>query len=204
MSVPYFCLCEGYRNVCTDMTSTCYGKCSKCCGADEQHNEQLKSWAADASFKPIDVIKKIHNTYLKHLREHHGFQGGTQKHIGNGAPKGAFAFTLTKSPNDDLTEEDMIRAVRKVMSQKSCPVKRYAWYLEYGNKELKEHPHIHGMYETESGGVIEKKHWSRAWKIWDPATKLGAGFRGGYHRPVRSEEDYDDYIRKQNGIGEHS
>lgn len=194
------CLCTGFRNICYDMTSACYGKCSKCCGADNEHSEALKTWATEGALKPAD---KIHKTYLKHLRDHHGLPSPT-KHSGNGAPQGAFAFTLTKSPNDDLTEDDMVRAVRKVMNQKSCPVKRYAWFLEYGNKETKEHPHIHGMYETESGGVIEKKHWQRAWKIWDPATKLGAGFRGGYHRPVRSEENYDDYIAKDGGLGEKS
>lgn len=37
---------------------------------------------------------------------------------GNGKPQGAFAFTLTKSPTDDLTVEDMVHAVRKLMSQK--------------------------------------------------------------------------------------
>lgn len=193
-----------------DMTSTCYGKCSRCCGADDEHYESMSAWAAGTTYRSCD---HIHKKWILHLREHHDFNGYCtrlgiypkgQKHTGNGAPQGAFAFTLTKSPNDDLTEDDMVRAVRKVMNQNSCPVKRYAWYLEYGNKELKEHPHIHGMYETESGGVIEKKHWQRAWKIWDPAKKLGAGFRGGYHRPVRSEESYDEYIMKDGGLSEHS
>lgn len=116
--------------------------------------------------------------------------------------KGPFAFTLTMSPKDGLTEEDLVSAVRKVMSQQSCPVSKYAWYLEYGNKETKEHPHIHGMYETFSGGRIEKKYWKRAWKIWDERTALGAGFRGGYHRPVRSEERYSDYIKKDGGLSD--
>lgn len=201
MSVPVLCLCDGFRNICIDMTSTCYGKCSKCCGADAEHSEAMKSWATTGDFKSPD---NIHKKWMKHLREHHGFQGGKVERTGNGAPQGAFAFTLTKSPADDLTEQDMIEAVRKIMKQKSCPVVRYAWYLEYGDKENKTHPHIHGMYETESGGVIEKKHWKRAWKIWDPTTRLGAGFRGGYHRPVRSEENYSDYIKKDMGLCEHT
>lgn len=205
------CLCDGYRDICHDTTSNCSGKCSTCCGARDEYNKALSQWAGDGL--SYEQSKPIHKKFILHIRDHHGWDGsckslgifpkGTQR-SGNGAPQGAFAFTLTKSPNDELTEADMVRAVRKVMNQKSCVVKRYAWYLEYGNKETKEHPHIHGMYETESGGVIEKKHWQRAWKIWDPAIKLGAGFRGGYHRPVRSEENYDDYIAKDGGLGEHS
>lgn len=149
--------------------------------------------------------------YMKHMEEWeahaiecHGHEDNRAKktHSGNGAYKGQFAFTLTKSPDDDLTEEDMIKAARKIMNQKSCPVKKYAWYLEYGDPEQQLHPHIHGMYETESEGRIEAKHFKRAWKIWNEKQKLGKGFRGGYHRPVRSEEGYSDYIKKDNGKNE--
>lgn len=211
MSIPVLCLCTDVRDICYDMTSSCYGKCSRCCGATERHNKDLAQWAADGCQRGQE--KPIHKEFLLHLRNHHGNESSCrslgifpigEKHSGNGAPQGAFAFTLTKSPADDLTEKDMIEAVRKIMKQKSCPVVRYAWYLEYGDKENKTHPHIHGMYETESGGVIEKKHWKRAWKIWDPAVKLGAGFRGGYHRPVRLEENYSDYIKKDMGLCEHT
>lgn len=138
-----------------------------------------------------------------HCKDHHGYKGFDKtSHAGNGAPRGAFAFTLTASPADGLTEADMVAAVRKIMAQKSCPVTKYAWYLEYGDPETKQHPHIHGIYETDTQGVIEKKHWKRAWKIWDPSTRLGAGFRGGYHRPVRDDEAYSQYIAKQNILGE--
>ena len=126
-----------------------------------------------------------------------------ETHKGNGVPKGAFAFTLTQSPKDELTQDDMIAAVRKIMSQKSCPVKKYAWYLE---KAGESHYHIHGMYETFTEGRIEKKHFKRAWPIWgeDKKNKLGAGFRGGYHRPVRAEEAYSEYISKDGGLSECS
>lgn len=125
-----------------------------------------------------------------------------KSHVGNGAPQGAFAFTLTKSPTDDLSEEDMIIAVRKLMAQKSCPVEKYAWYLEYGNNIDKTHPHIHGMYETQSKGRIEAKHFKRAWNIWDEKQRQGAGFRGGYHRPVKLDEAYAHYIAKSNGVND--
>jgi len=133
------------------------------------------------------------------------FPKPNRQHCGNGTYSGAFAFTLTKSPKDALTVADMISAVKKVMNQKSCPVKKYAWYLEYKGKDeagLPAHPHIHGMYETISGGRIEAKHFKRAWSPWEEKIKLGAGFRGGYHRPVKSDEAYTQYIAKDGGVGE--
>jgi len=123
-------------------------------------------------------------------------------HKGNGSYAGPFAFTITKSPQDPLTEDHMIVAVKKIMSQKSCPVVKYAWYLEH--KENGTHPHIHGMYETTTMGRIEAKHFKRAWPIWDEKSPMGAGFRGGYHRPVRHQECYDDYIKKDGGLSESS
>lgn len=141
------------------------------------------------------------DAWEKHSKKEHFARSSS--HTGNGTFQGSFAFTLTKSPDDDLTEFDMIKAVRKVMNQKSCPVFKYAWYLEYGDKETKTHPHIHGLYETQTGGRIEQKHFKRAWPIWDEKVNLGKGHRGGYHRPCRSEEGYTDYIKKDAGKCEY-
>jgi len=165
-------------------------KCCKVCEAQDFHAVGV---AHDD--------RKLHLAMLeigKHLWSFHRRQN-PKSHTGNGAPKGAFAFTLTKSPTDDLSEEGMVIAVRKLMAQKSCPVEKYAWYLEYGNEEDKTHPHIHGMYETISQGRIEAKHFKRAWPIWDEKSRCGAGFRGGYHRPVKLDEAYSQYIAKSNG-----
>lgn len=133
--------------------------------------------------------------------------------VGNGVYQGAFAFTLTKSPKDPQTVEDMVKAVNKVMKQKTAPVKSYAWYYEdkgldaYGNPL---HPHIHGMYETVTGGRVPTRQWRRAWPLWDKeegSTKpLGQGFRGGYHRPTKFDEAYSTYIKKDaeiNGLSGH-
>lgn len=124
---------------------------------------------------------------------------------GNGAYQGPFAFTLTKSPKDPYSVGDMLIAVRKIMVQQAIPVIRYAWFYEdKGRDENGDaiHPHIHGMYETAGGGRIEAKYWKRYWKIWDEKSPIGRGFRGGYHRPVRSEEKYADYIGKDGGMSE--
>jgi len=182
-------------------SATCeQGKCWQHCKTGVAFNTAMMAVEGSSTYKEARY-RKIMEDWLKHSVEHHGYIDNCKKtHKGNGAPQGAFAFTLTKSPMDDLTEFDMIKAVRKIMSQKSCPVARYAWYLEY--KENNTHPHIHGMYETVSLGRIEKKHWKRAWPIWDENHKLGNGFRGGYHRPVRVEEIYKDYISKDKGRNE--
>lgn len=114
-------------------------------------------------------------------------------HKGNGRHKGLWAGTLTMSPADNKSKDDMITAIKKLMRQKSCPVKRYVWYLEHTEKGT---PHVHFMYETESGGRIERKHFKRLWSLWDEDTKCGAGFRGGYHRECHSETEYLAYVKK--------
>lgn len=162
------------------------------------HDKRYPEWQL------MDLYRKYMDEWLDHAVEHHGLRDTRQKKFPNGKYNGPFAFTLTMSPSDGLTEEDLIDACRMIMSQQSQPVKKYAWYLEYGDEATKQHPHIHGMYETENGRRIEKKHWKRKWNIWDETIKLGSGFRGGYHRPIRSDEAYSKYIAKQGGLGEYS
>lgn len=120
-------------------------------------------------------------------------------HEGNGKPKGLFAFSLTASPKDGKNKYDFTHAVEMIMNQKTCPVKRYSWYLE--TKDNDTHPHIHGIYETDSGGQIYTKVFKRYWSIWDPKPdkKLGDGFRGGYHKPVDFAVAYKEYISKDEG-----
>jgi len=187
--------------VCDVSGSECYGYCAGHCPTGAVTQKEFQDLAA-VDRLTVEFMMKRYRKDQQHNHEFHGCPLSNKTHQGNGAPQGAFAFTLTKSPDDPYTEFDMIKAVRKIMSQKSCPVTKYAWYLEYGDTELQTHPHIHGLYETESQGRIEKKHWKRAWPIWDEAHKLGRGFRGGYHRPVRSEEGYKDYIKKDKGKNE--
>lgn len=177
------------------------GYCPNCCPKCREIGNRLMHIVIEKERDYRQQLQHAHERLDAHLQSCHG-KTSPNSHDGNGRHCGAFAFTLTASPDDGKTEADMVAAVRKVMNQRSCPVKRYAWYLEYGNEQQKTHPHIHGLYETEKGGVIEKKHWQRAWNIWDPAVRLGAGFRGGYHRPVRDDESYSMYIRKQKFLGE--
>ena len=182
----------------------CNGKCWQHCEFGLQQyvrqlnlfNHHIPRWQIDQQFE------KLMDEWIQHAIDVHGLPDNRHKTTPNGKYKGPFAFTMTMSPSDGLTEEDMILACRKVMDQKSQPVKKFAWYLEYKDESTKAHPHIHGMYETETGRRIERKHWKRQWSIWDETIPLGQGFRGGYHRPVRSNEAYSNYIAKQGGIGE--
>lgn len=160
-------------------------------GEDGVSKCHIWKWSRDETYKLWEDHKND-----AHKKKHH---------VGNGTYSGPFAFTLTKSPKDPHTVGDMLAAVRKVMRQKSQPVVKYVWYYEDKGRDDNGdpiHPHIHGMYETVDGKRIEKKHWKRAWNIWDPDTPCGKGFRGGYHREVRSDEGYANYIRKDGGMSE--
>jgi len=161
--------------------------------------EQCERWFRKGIFSMSQTWEQDHQVWLAHSDIH------KKSHSGNGAPQGAFAFTFTKSDKDPLSVADMLKAVRKVMNQKSNPVVKYAWYYEEKGRDENGdpiHPHIHGMYETTTGGRIERKHFKRAWNIWDEDDLKGAGFRGGYHRPVKSTEAYTDYIKKDGGMSE--
>jgi hypothetical protein len=117
-------------------------------------------------------------------------------HRGNGAPNGTWAGTLTLSPKDPYNEEDMVKAIRKIFAQKTCPVEKYSWYLEYTEAGL---PHIHFIYRLSNGGRIPKRVFKRQWDIWDESQKVGVGHRGGYHALVHDESEYLKYISKDKG-----
>lgn len=123
-----------------------------------------------------------------------------QHHVGNGKPKGVFAGTLTMSPKWPTNEEEMVTAIRKIMKQKTCPVKRYVWYLEYTKDNV---PHVHFIYETVKGGRITQQVFKRQWSYWDESQSVGSGHIGGYHRHCASQDDYIEYIRKDSGRHEN-
>jgi len=135
--------------------------------------------------------------YLQKCSAYQAYKARNQKgqHKGNGTHNGLWAGTLTTPPNEH-TEDDMTKAMGKIFAQKSCPLKRYAWYMEYTEIGT---PHIHFIYETETGGRIEAKHFKRYWPIWNEKIAMGAGHRGGYHKAVYDPEAYQVYISKDNG-----
>lgn len=166
--------------------------CDSCYWMETEGDFELLK-ASDRNFK------SVYASVMKRWTENCLTLGPKLKrtHRGNGAPKGMFAGTLTVSSHDPYNEEDMIQAIRKVFKgQKTCPVKKFSWYLEYTEANL---PHIHFIYETPHGGRIPTKLFKRAWPIWDERVPLGAGHRGGYHKVVADEEGYLKYISKDKG-----
>jgi len=117
-------------------------------------------------------------------------------HTGNGAPKGKFAGTLTMGHDTPESEETMVVAIKKIFNQQTCIVKECKWYVELTKAGL---PHVHFMYETVSGGRIHAKIFIRYWKLWNEGIRHGNGFQGGYHKPIRSDVAYDEYIAKDGG-----
>lgn len=117
-------------------------------------------------------------------------------HVGNGKPQGIFAGTLTMGTTTPENEETMVVAIKKIMNQQTCPLRKYKWYVEYTERGL---PHVHFIYETLTGGRIHAKIFKRYWKLWDESVRHGKGFQGGYHKECHSETAYDEYISKDGG-----
>lgn len=148
-------------------------------------------------FSKADAAKTFRRILAKCEDEHQILKG---HHTGNGKPKGVFAGTLTMSPKWETNEEELVAAIKKIMRQKTCPVKRYVWYLEYTEDNV---PHIHFIYETDTGGRITQQTFKRQWKYWDESTPVGRGHVGGYHKHCSKEDDYLVYIAKHNGRHEN-
>ena len=143
--------------------------------------------------KFIDQNPKFYGPCYWHPQK---FNIKKKHHEGNGKPKGVFAGTLTMGTTTPENEETMVVAIKKIMNQQTCPVKKYKWYVEYTERGL---PHVHFMYETYEGGRIHAKVFMRYWKLWDEKDRKGKGFTGGYHKEVLSEVAYDEYISKDGG-----
>lgn len=158
----------------------------------------MYNFSGDMSYHGRSEFAKAAEMARRHNPEtHEDIVLKKYSHEGNGAPNGVFAGTLTKAPDWKETEEDMIRAMHKIMEQKTCPVEKYAWYVEHTENGL---PHIHFIYKTITGGRIHQKVFKRYWKQWDEKRKLGRGHQGGYHKLAESETAYLEYIEKDGGI----
>lgn len=166
---------------------------STCIGCIEM-TQNDKLLASMTGMSDNDFNKMFRKIYDKWYRTCPCFVK-SKSHKGNGAPNGLFAGTLTMSPEWGKTEDDIVRAAEKIFAQKTCPVKRYAWYLELTENGT---PHIHFIYETETGGRIHQKVFKRYWE-WDESIKVGKGHKGGYHKPVLSETAYTEYLSKEEG-----
>jgi len=156
----------------------------------------LRSAESQAYCLKCQFIQTRPKDYITHCERHNTKNDKIPHHEGNGKHKGLFAGTITLSPTWGLNEEDMVQAIKKIFSQQTCPVKRYIWYLEFTKANQ---PHIHFIYETESGGRIHQKVFERYWKKWNEEIEVGKGHRGGYHESCHDELKYKEYIEKDKG-----
>lgn len=143
---------------------------------------------------PTDYITKCdrHNEFNKiPIKPKH--------HEGNGRPTGAFAGTLNMSWEWNENEDTIVEAMKNILNQQTCPVKRFRWNLEFC-KDGK--PHVHFLYETKTGGRIHSKVFKRYWPYWgeDKYSMIKKErFTGGYHQPCSIEEAYIRYMNKDKG-----
>ena len=56
-------------------------------------------------------------------------------HQGNGRHNGSFAGTLTMSWDWNENEDTMVEAIKSILYQDTCPVKKFRWNLEYCGQE---------------------------------------------------------------------
>lgn len=98
--------------------------------------------------------------------------------------KKRFAFTLTTNGDDKIKEQRALCcAVHKLFLQKTVPIEAGEAYLEYTEEGR---PHVHGWYQTESGGRVFAKMFARCWPLWKE--KRGqTRFGGGYHEELKSD-----------------
>jgi len=150
--------------------------------------------------EPMPCIPCMHihsNPKSQMVCRFHGTKNEPIKHHeGNGKFLGDWTGTLNQSTNDPYNEEEMVSAMKKIFAQKTCPVEKYKWHVEYGENGLS---HIHFLYRRAGGERIYGKIFKRYWKIWDEKKPLGKGHRGGYHAPVKSGIAYKEYMEKDGG-----
>lgn len=175
-------------------TRTCF--CEACWKEDTLFEYMLLAHVNDNH-----KYDKLQRQYREYVNTHCPMMIAKQSlkpkhHKGNGKFKGIWVGTLTMSTADPTNEEEMVCAIKKIFNQRTCPVEKYAWYLEYTDAGT---PHIHFCYQTPDGGRIHNKVFKRAWPFWNETVKCGAGHRGGYHAPCADEEGYLKYIAKDKG-----
>lgn len=101
------------------------------------------------------------------------------------APKKAtkFAFTFTTNQDTKLEiQQEMCSSAWKLFQQRTTPVAEGQVYLEYTGEDR---PHLHGWYETESGGRIFAKTFHRCWKYWGEKARQ-TKFAGGFHERMKT------------------
>ena len=181
----------------TNASSCCIGPADCLCGkprfravTEEQREARLVEAEAHTEALAAEVEKL--RTALFKVERTPASRGRRQATSDTG-----YAFTLTQSPADGYTREDMVAAVEKLfeIGLTNAPSERsvsFCYAMEHPDTNF----HIHGYYSTASGRRIAGQFFKRAWRIWDETMPLGKGHRGGYHKKVGDSSAYLEYCRK--------
>lgn len=110
---------------------------------------------------------------------------------------GARSFSFTYSPKWGLDDKSarvkMELAIDRLLAYYKNELVEFYAVGEVGKNGMS---HIHGYYELLGGRKITDKNFKRAWSYWDPKTKVGDGFKGGYHKLCERKSDYVGYMNE--------
>lgn len=110
---------------------------------------------------------------------------------------GAREFTLTYSPawfeSDTEAQRVFSLAIQRLTKYYKDEIIDFHAVGEFG---ADGRSHVHGWYHLLGGLKITDKNFKRAYPRWNPRKKLGRGFEGGHHAPLKSVSNFSGYIEK--------
>lgn len=153
--------------------------CSFCASyLPELERINRSDWIPASKTKAQYELTKIH---LAHFKREHSRVAKT------------YAFTFTTNLDTKLeVQKEMCEAAFRLFNQKTVPVSEGEVYLEYTEEGR---PHLHGWYQTESGGRIFAKIFKRCWAPWGEKGRL-TKFPGGFHEEMRNNR-YIGYAQSE-------
>lgn len=151
---------------------------------------QIIEWGWELDGDLIDRLLLDYEKWVNQMREKR-----KEKTSHAGHDLGPRAFTITYSPKWGMTDKEarlqMELAIDRLLSYYKNEIIEFHCAGEIGKNGLS---HIHGYYELLGSRKITDKNFKRAWKFWDPKTKVGDGFKGGYHRVCERKSNYLGYL----------
>jgi len=136
-----------------------------------------------------------------YIVDKHALHPDNNKHPRSAESGTEYAFTLTMPP-DHQPAIPLPEVAKKILeygltNKPYEKATKWAYVLEHTEKGT---PHIHGVYQTESGRRLSSKYFKRYWPLWDEKVILGHGHKGGYHQKARHTESYAAYLEKEGAV----
>jgi len=161
---------------------------------------KVLEWSTIIDKLPEDVL----NAYYTRIKDEftikmNKLKTERKKHVGY--ELGAREFTLTYSPtwfSDEEARKQMKMAIEKLCKYYKDGDQKIVRLRAVGEVGKGGLSHVHCYYQLLGGVKITDKNFRRAYKPWDPHTKLGpTGHKGGHHATVRHHADFLGYIEKE-------